>query len=74
MLNINNANNLNLNKKGGVRSMEELLTIIIRTAYEAGRQAGKDEGYSERVWEEATDKPVDNERIPKKQKVDMLFL
>ncbi len=54
--------------------MEELLTIIIRTAYEAGKQAGKDEGYSERVWEEATDKPVDNERIPQKLKVDMLFL
>ncbi|MBQ8726911.1 MAG: hypothetical protein IJY83_00280 [Oscillospiraceae bacterium] len=54
--------------------MEELLTIIIRTAYEAGKQAGKDEGYGERVWEEATDKPVDENRVPKKLKVDMLFL
>jgi len=73
MLNINN-NAINNNKKGGVKSMEELLTIIIRTAYEAGKQAGKDEGYGERVWEEATDKPVDENRVPKKIKVDMMFL
>ena len=71
MLNINNNT---INNKGGVKTMEELLTIIIRTAYEAGRQAGKDEGYGERVWEEATDKPVDENRVPKKIKVDMMFL
>ena len=73
MLNINN-NAINNNKKGGPKTMEELLTIIIRTAYEAGKQAGKDEGYAERVWEEATDKPVDNERIPRELELNMLFL
>lgn len=73
MLNTNNAIN-NLNKKGGVTTVEELLTIIIRTAYEAGKQAGKDEGYGERVWEEATDQPVNKDRVPRQLELDMLFL